>query len=177
MPTSPSYGSVVAVCQKAEPGLPKFQVDAVQLVENHGIAGDYHAGRYVRHRVLARKTPTKPNWRHVLLVDTAILAEIARQGIHLKPGMMGENIILDGIMLMSLAVGTRLKAAETLLELTEIRNPCYQLNEMHPGLLKAVAKKEQGQVYLNAGMMARILKGGWVRPGDHVTVRSAPGVK
>lgn len=36
MHTSLSRGSVVAVCQKAEPGLPKLMVDAAQLIENYG---------------------------------------------------------------------------------------------------------------------------------------------
>jgi len=46
---------------------------------------------------------------------------------------------------------------------------------MHPRLLKEVASKIDGQVRRNAGMMARILKGGWVRPGDPVIVHSKPG--
>ena len=65
MTTSPTHGTVVAVCQKAEPGLPKLQVEAVHLVKNHGIDGDYHAGKLVRHRYLAKKDPTQPNLRQV----------------------------------------------------------------------------------------------------------------
>lgn len=174
--TSSNRGLVVAVCKKAEPGLPKLEVNAVQLVEDFGIAGDYHAGQFVRHRYLAKKDPTRPNLRQVLLVDTSILAEIAGQDIHLKPGMLGENITLDGIAVMSLAIGTQLEVGQTLLELTEVRNPCHQLNEIHPRLLKAVATKVDGQVRRNAGVMARILKGGWVRSGDPVIVRGKPGV-
>jgi MOSC domain-containing protein YiiM len=170
-------GSVVAVCRKAEPGLPKLVVDAVQLIENYGVAGDYHAGQFVRHRYLAQKDPTQPNLRQVLLIDTSILAEIACRDIHLKPGMLGENITLDGIAVMTLAIGTQLEVGETLLEVTEVRNPCYQLNQMHPRLLKVVATKVDGQVRRNAGVMARILKGGWVRAADAVIVRGEPGVR
>jgi MOSC domain-containing protein YiiM len=162
------------VCQKAEPGLPKTEVGTVQLIEDYGVAGDYHAGRTVRHRYLAKKDPTKPNLRQVLLVDTSILAEIGRQDIELKPGMLGENIVLDGIAVMALSIGTQLEVGETLLEVTEVRNPCHQLNQMHPRLLKAVATKVDGKVRRNAGVMARILEGGWVRPGDPVIVRSEP---
>lgn len=176
MDTSFKRGSVAAVCRKAEPGLPKFMVDAVQLIENYGIVGDYHAGQFVRHRYLAKKEPTKPNLRQVLLVDTSILAEIGRQDIQLKPGMLGENITVEGITVMTLAIGTQLEIGETVLEVTGVRNPCYQLNEIHPRLLKAVAAKVDGQVRRNAGMMAVILKGGWVRPGDPVIVRRKPGV-
>ena len=88
--------------------------------------------------------------------------------------MLGENITVDGIGVMSLAISAQLEIGETLLELTEVRNPCYQLNEIHPRLLKAVASRVNGQVCRNAGMMARVLKGGWVRLGDPVIVRSQP---
>jgi hypothetical protein len=169
-------GSVVAVSQKADPGLPKLMVDAIQLIENYGVAGDYHAGQFVRHRYLVKKDPTRSNLRQVLLVDTTILADIAYLDIHLTPGMLGENIIVDGVKVMTLAIGTQIEIGGTQLEVTEVRNPCYQLNEMHPRLLKVVACKVDGQVRLNAGMMARILKGGWVRPGDTVIVRGKPGV-
>jgi MOSC domain-containing protein YiiM len=167
----PTHGIVAAVCKKATPGLPKLQVDAIQLIENRGIEGDYHAGKLVRHRYLAKKDPNQPNLRQVLLVDTSMLAEIANQGIQLEAGMLGENIVVDDIALMTLPIGTRLEIAEALLELTEVRNPCYQLNEMHTRLLETV-KSEQAGVRHNAGMLARILRGGWVRPGDCVSVRA-----
>jgi MOSC domain-containing protein YiiM len=165
-------GSVVSVSLNAEPGLPKQVVDSIRLVEDFGVSGDYHAGRFVRHRCLAEKDPTAPNLRQVLLVDTSIIAELAQKDIQIDPGMLGENILVGGIMVMTLAIGTHIKIGETLLEVTEIRNPCYQLNEMHPHLLKAVVSKVHGQVRRNAGMMARILEGGWVRPGDPVVVCS-----
>jgi MOSC domain-containing protein YiiM len=82
--------------------------------------------------------------------------------------MLGENIIVDGIGVMALPIGTQIEIGETLLELTEVRNPCYQLDEMHPGLQDAVQNKFTGQVHYNAGMMAKILRGGWVQPGDPV---------
>jgi MOSC domain-containing protein YiiM len=85
--------------------------------------------------------------------------------------MLGENVTVEGIEVMTLAIGTQLEIGEALLEVTEVRNPCLQLNEIHPRLLKAVATKVEGRVRRNAGMMARILKGGRVQPGDPVIVR------
>jgi MOSC domain-containing protein YiiM len=172
MNLSNQQGAVVAVCLKAEPGLPKIQAEAIQLIADLGVSGDYHAGKLVRHRYLAKKDPTRPNVRQVLLVDTSILAEVLTHGITLKAGMLGENILLDGLLVMTLSLGTRLEVGEALLELTEVRNPCLQLNEIHPELLKAVASKVNGQVRRNAGMMARILRSGWIRPGDCVRVLS-----
>jgi MOSC domain-containing protein YiiM len=175
MNTSLSRGSVVAVCKKADPGIPKLAAAAIQLLENYGVAGDYHAGEFIRHRYLAKKDPTKPNLRQVLLIDTTILAELASHDIYLEPGMMGENIILDGIAVMTLPIGTQIEVGEALLEITEVRNPCYQLNEMHPRLLKAAETSGTEPDPRNAGMMTRILTGGWVRPDNIATVRSHPG--
>jgi MOSC domain-containing protein YiiM len=172
MESSRHQGSVIAVCQKTEPGLPKFEAEAIQLIEDFGVSGDYHAGKLIRHRYWAAKDPTHPNHRQVLLVDTSIYADLASQGIALKPGMLGENVVVDGIQVMTLAVGARLQLGDALLELTEVRNPCYQLNEMHPDLLEAVKPEVDGQPRRNAGMFARILTGGWVRPGNPVLVLS-----
>jgi len=174
MNLSPLHGSVLAVCLKSEPGLPKYEVDAIQLIEEMGVPGDYHAGKLIRHRYLEKRDPTRPNNRQVLLVDSSIYAGISARGIALKPGMLGENVLLDGIEVMSLAIGARLELGGALLELTEVRNPCYQLNEMHPDLLEAVTTGVDGQACRNAGMLARILRGGWVRPGDPVFVHSEP---
>jgi len=171
-PTSRFNGSVVAVCKKADPGLPKTVVDSIRLFENFGVEGDYHSGRFIRHRFLARKDPTRLNHRQVLLVDISIYADLVRKDIHLKPGTLGENILLEGIAVMSLPVGACLEIGNSLLEVSEVRNPCYQLNEIHPRLLKAVAYKVAGKVHRNAGVMARVLKGGWVQPGNPVVIQS-----
>jgi MOSC domain-containing protein YiiM len=164
-------GKVVAVCMKAEPGLPKLPVEMIELVAGMGIAGDYHYGRTVRHRFLAKKDPSKLNQRQVLLLDTSIYAALAQQGIALEPGSMGENILVDGLQVMGLALGTLMAVGPARLEVTELRNPCYQLNGMHPRLLKAVAYKRDGRVIFQAGVMGRILTGGPVRPGDLIRIK------
>ncbi len=169
MTNSRLSGSVLAVCKKAEPGIPKLQVDAIRLLENLGVAGDFHAGEFVRHRYLAKKDPTRPNLRQVLLIDTVILADLASLDIHLKPGWMGENIIVDGISVMTLPLGTQLEIGAAKVEISEIRNPCYQLDDMHPGVLKAVEISGPGPDPRNAGIFAHIIRGGWTRPGDLVT--------
>lgn len=170
MVAQPSQGKVVAVCCNPEPGLPKPVVDAVHLIENWGIEGDYHAGSKVRHRNLAKKDPNRPNLRQALLVDAAVFTELAQQDFHIGPGMMGENIAIEGIDVMQLSEGTRLSIGSAVVEVVERRNPCLQLNGIDPRLLKAVAKKKSGKTIFKAGMMTRILQSGWVRAGDVVEV-------
>ena len=139
-------------------------------LEAWGVEGDYHAGKKVRHRYLAKKYPSMPNQRQVLLVDAQTLTELAQEAIALTPGMMGENITVSGLPLMTLPIGTHLRLGEAMLEITEIRTPCKQLNEIDTRLLKAVTKKEQGKKMPKAGVMARVLHSGWVRAGDSIVV-------
>lgn len=165
-------GTVVAVSCKAEPGLPKTVVDQVYIRENHGVEGDYHAGAYVRHRYLAKKDPTAPNVRQIHLMHSELFAELAEQQIVVQPGQMGENITTAGVDILGLLPGTRLHIGESvLLEITELRTPCSQLNAIDPCLKDAVGiTLPDGTMIKKSGTMARVLASGWVRAGDPVRV-------
>ena len=99
---------------------------------------------------------------------TLILAELKQEGIEISSGMLGDNMTVAGLSVMSIPLGTRLEVGEALLEVTEVRVPCSQLNGMNKGLLKASVTKEEGEKRFRAGIMARVLKGGRVRAGDEV---------
>jgi len=163
-------GVVLAVCQNTQPGMPKLPVGQIQLIKDHGVKGDYHAGKYIRHRYLAKKDPQRLNHRQVLLVDMVIHKQVLEQGIQLAPGELGENILVDGIDLMSLQMGTLLQIGSVLIEITEVRDPCYQLDEIHSGLQEAVELDENGTIVPLAGMLGVVLEGGSIQPGDQVLV-------
>ena len=163
-------GFVLAVCKNTNPGVPKIQVDSIQLLEEFGVEGDYHAGTKIRHRYLAKKDPEQPNHRQVLLIDTQILGDLQKADIKLVPGQMAENIVCHGINVMALDIGTRLAAGEALLEITEVRDPCKQLNESHPDLYQAVIQEVSGEERYTAGVFARIIRGGKVDTGNSIYV-------
>ena len=163
-------GQVTAVCRNPEPGLPKPIVEHIYLLADLGVEGDYHAGKYVRHRYLANKYPARRNLRQVLLVDNAAYRELEQKGIAIGPGAMGENITVEGIEIMTLAEGTQLAIGGAIVEITEVRKPCTQLNGIDPRLLKAVTAKENGKAIYKAGIMTRVLQVGWVKAGDRVAV-------
>lgn len=55
--------------------------------------------------------------------------------------------------------------------MTGLRNPCAQLDGIRPGLMQAVLDRdEQGNLVRKAGVMAIVVAGGDVRPGDAVRV-------
>ena len=166
-------GAVAAVCLSSQPGLPKSPTSQIQLVKDHGVEGDYHAGKYIRHRYLVKKDPQRVNNRQVLLVDVLIHKQVLDQGIQLAPGDLGENILVEGIDLMSLEIGAKLVIGSALIEITEIRVPCYQLNGVHPGLQEAAEVDDNGTIVPGAGMLAVVLEGGFIQPGDQVLVRES----
>jgi MOSC domain-containing protein YiiM len=64
---------------------------------------------------------------------------------------------------------------ETAVVVTGLRNPCQQINVFRPGLLKRVIGQDQdGNLVRKGGVMAVVLYGGPIRPGDPVTVEPPP---
>ncbi|MFB9359333.1 MOSC domain-containing protein [Actinoplanes nipponensis] len=58
---------------------------------------------------------------------------------------------------------------------TGLRNPCQQINNYRPGLLKRVLVREpDGTLNRRAGIMAVVLRGGPVRPGTEIHVELPP---
>ncbi|XVU26942.1 MOSC domain-containing protein [Actinoplanes sp. CA-054009] len=56
-----------------------------------------------------------------------------------------------------------------------LRNPCAQINGFRAGLLKEViGQDEQGNVVRKGGVMAVVLRGGPIRPGDEIGVELPP---
>jgi hypothetical protein len=164
---------VEAVSTGAIHGIGKENADAIRLVAGLGVDGDVHAGETVKHRSRVRKDPTQPNLRQVHLIHTELHEELAGRGFPvIAPGQMGENVTTSGVELLSLPRGTRLRLGqEAVVEVTGLRNPCNQLDEIAPGLMKAVLDRDaDGELVRKSGVMGVVLESGEVRPGDAIEV-------
>ena len=163
---------VEAVSSGTSHGIGKQNADAIRLVEGMGVEGDVHAGPTVKHRSRVRRDPTQPNLRQVHLIHTELHEELAGQGFEVRPGEMGENVTTTGVELLALPTGTRLRLGrEAVVEVTGLRNPCSQLDELAPGLMKAVLDRDpDGELVRKSGVMGVVLAGGEVRPGDPIEV-------
>ena len=135
------------------------------------MAGDAHAGRTVRHRSRVAADPTQPNLRQVHLIDRALFDELAPM-FHVEHGAMGENVVMAGVDLLALPRDTVLRlGAGAAVRVTGLRNPCRQLDELRPGLMRAVLGRDvEGGLILRCGIMAVVTAGGAVRVGDLVLV-------
>lgn len=141
-----------------------------------GVEGDAHAGKTVQHRSRVAADPTQPNLRQVHLLHAELFAELNAAGFDIAAGRLGENITTRGLELLNLPRGTRLHIGKSaVLEVTGLRNPCAQLDAFSPGLLAAVlGRDEHGNLVRKAGIMAIVLEGGEVRPGDFIRVVLPP---
>jgi MOSC domain-containing protein YiiM len=145
---------------------------AITLVEGLGVEGDAHAGTTVQHRSRVARDPSQPNLRQVHLIHAELHDELRQSGFDICAGDMGENVTTRGIDLLGLPTGTRLHLGEVaVVEITGLRNPCHQLDELQPGLMKATLDRDaDGNLVRKAGVMGVVLRSGEVRAGDPIEV-------
>ncbi|MET7639698.1 MOSC domain-containing protein [Streptomyces sp. NPDC005438] len=169
--------TVSAVSGHPEYAFSKPTLDQVTLVEGWGVEGDVHGGVTVRHRSRMARDPHQPNLRQVHLIHRELFEELAEQGHRVAPGDLGENITTRGVDLLGLPEGTLLRLGEeAVVRVTGLRNPCRQIEDFQPGLLKRVLPRgPDGEVVRLAGVMSVVRRGGVVRPGDPVVVEPPRG--
>jgi MOSC domain-containing protein YiiM len=169
-------GIVTAVSRSAAYTFSKPNQESIRLLAGLGVEGDAHLGATVRHRSRMAREPDRPNLRQVHLIHAELLDELAASGFSVSPGQMGENVTTRGIDLLGLPVGTRLCLGDTaVVELTGLRDPCSQIDRFQPGLLAAVLDRDgQGNLVRKAGVMAVVLTGGEVHPGDPIRMELPP---
>ena len=111
------------------------------------------------------------------LLHAELFDELMARGFAVWPGDLGENVTTRGIDLLALPTGTRLHlGAQAVVELTGLRNPCSQIDKFQPGLMAAVLDRDaHGSLVRKAGVMAVVLEGGEVRPGDTIDVQLPAG--
>lgn len=172
----PGQGQVTAVSRSGTHTMSKPNNGRISLLAGLGVEGDAHLGACVKHRSRVARDPSQPNLRQVHLIHAELHDELREAGYELAPGEMGENITTRGVDLLGLPVGAKLRlGADAVVEITGLRNPCYQLDELRPGLMAATLDRDaEGNLVRKAGIMGIVLAGGEVRPGDHIAVELPP---
>lgn len=168
---------VVAVNASPSHAFSKERREAIVLLVGLGVEGDAHAGETVKHRSRVARDPSQANLRQVHLIHVELFEELAGKGFDVAPGDIGENVATRGVNLLALPRGTRLRlGAEAVVEVTGLRNPCKQLDDFRPGLMSAVLDRDaDGALLRKSGVMAIVVAGGVVRPGDAIAVTLPQG--
>lgn len=170
---------VTAVSRSTTHTMTKTNEPGIRLVAGLGVEGDAHHGTTVKHRSRVARDPNQPNLRQVHLVHSELHDELRRRGFDLAAGQMGENVTTFGVDLLGLPAGSRLRlGADAVVELTGLRNPCAQLDGIADGLMAAVLDRDaKGNLMRKAGVMAIVVTGGEVRPGDVIEVEMPGGAQ
>lgn len=138
---------IKAVCISEKKGTAKKNVGQAEIIENFGLKDDAHGG----------------NWhRQVSLLSYEKIEDFKKLGVDVKDGDFGENLIVEGIDLKTLPIGTKLKINDIVLEVTQIGKEC------HTGC--AIAQAVGKCIMPTEGIFARVLNGGIVEIGDEVII-------
>ena len=157
-------GTIVQVSISAG-GLPKRAVPE-GLITHFGIEGDGHA-----HPVI-HGGPRKA----ILLIAPEAIEQLRVNGYPLFPGALGENLTTVGIDVRELRIGDRLRAGSALLEITQPRGPCLQLDVYGPSLKADISDDRVRQLdhtsprWGMSGFYASVVTPGPVRAGDIIAV-------
>ncbi|QEI06046.1 MOSC domain-containing protein [Pigmentiphaga aceris] len=165
--------SVVAVHVNPQHGFSKDTAPSIKLLDGLGVEGDAHCGVTVKHRSRVARDPFQPNLRQVHLIHAELFDELASQGFDVLPGDLGENITTQGIDLLALPAGTRLRLGKhAVVTLTGLRNPCVQIDRFKRGLMKAVLDHTpDGKLIRKAGVMGIVSAAGEIKAGDRIIVK------
>ncbi len=142
-------GKIAAICISEKKGTVKRPVEQAHLIENFGIEGDAHAG----------------NWhRQVSLLSYESVREFEKslEGKRaIMPGDFGENLLVEGLDLRSVAVGDIVKTGDVTLRITQIGKECHKGCEIRKITGDCIMPRE--------GVFAEVIKGGIVVPGQEVS--------
>ncbi len=136
-------------------GMPKLPIPEGRVTKD-GVEGDWQKNR---------KYHGGPD-RAICLFSEELYQWLADEhGIELKSGSVGENFTTRGIDLLSLKPGDQLRAGDCVIEITDVRIPCRNLNQWDPKLLKVIKGR--------SGWVAKVLEEAIVSPGDVITLLSS----
>ena len=142
-------GKVEAVCTSQRKGIPKTAVSTAQLRRDHGIEGDAHAG---------------PGHRQVSLLAHEQIEAFKMSGhIELRSGDFAENLVVSGLDLGSLGLGSRVRVGtDAILTITQLGKCCHRRC--------AIYDKTGDCIMPRVGLFARVLAGGALALGDAVAI-------
>ena len=128
----------------------RVPLDETNLVVGYGIEGDAKGGG---------------KDRNLNIMSAATMGQLACEGFTIEPGRMGEQLILEGVDVNTLADGSRLQIGDTVcVVLTIPRTGCSKLERFQGKAREDAADR--------LGMMARVEVGGRITVGDKVTIVS-----
>lgn len=153
-------GRLLHIYSTAAAGTPLTASDEAVLEAGCGLVGD----RYHRETgTFSAKLEGQPD-REVTLIESEEIDRFNHDtGLALGYGELRRNLITTGVRLNDL-VGREFTVGDAVLEGIRLCEPCAYL-------AKTVAREVLSGLVHKAGLRARIVDGGTIRPGDAIAVR------
>lgn len=139
-------GIIKAICISEKKGTLKMPVQEAELIPNHGIKNDAHAG----------------NWhRQISLLSDEKIQAFKEKVPGIRYGAFGENLVTEGYDLRNIPVGTKFRIGnDIIIQMTQIGKNCHT---------KCAISKQTGECIMpREGVFARVLKGGVIHTGDSI---------
>jgi MOSC domain-containing protein YiiM len=167
---------VAAVSASKKHDFTKESREDVVLLSGLGVVEDAHCGACVQHLYDIARHPTRPNLRQVHLLEHELLDELQRLGFDLKPGALGENITTRNLPLLELKAGSLLQVGtDAILRVTGLRTPCVKIGRLGKSLQAAVTMRGDKFAFMKGAVMAVVIAGGKVSPGNAIRVQQPAG--
>ena len=139
---------IVSIAVSKKKKTKKLPVNEAMLVENHGIVGDAHAGKW---------------HRQVSFLSAESIESFSKNGFKAGFGDFAENIATSGVDWTKIPVGTIIKLGESaVVEITQIGKECHQKCTIYYQTGDCIMPKE--------GIFSRVLTGGKIKCGDSVQI-------
>ena len=137
---------IASIAISRKKGTTKKCIETAELIENHGIKDDAHAGDW--HRQLS-------------FLASESIENASSEEFKLNFGDFAENIATTGIDWKNQPIGQIFKLGEkALVEITQIGKECHKKCAIYYRTGDCIMPKE--------GVFAKILKGGTIKVGDNI---------
>ena len=114
----------------------------------------------------------------VLIIASEIVEELKVRGFPVFYGALGENLTTQGLNFRELRIGDRLRAGGAVIEITQTRVPCSQLDVYGPSLKTEIWDRQvktgdfTSPRWGMSGFKCSVIKPGAVRPGDIISIEA-----
>lgn len=141
-------GTIKAISISEKRGTQKVNVSEAELKADFGIVGDAHAA----------------DWhRQVSLLAAESIDKMIAKGAKVAPGNFAENITTEGIDLLNLAIGAKLRLGESVeMEITQFGKQCHSRCEIFEQVGDCVMPRE--------GVFTKVTVPGRINVGDVIEV-------
>lgn len=144
-------GKILAICTSEKKGTQKKPVNTAKLIEDWGIEGDAHGGKW---------------HRQVSLLSFEKIEDFRAKGVEVDFGAFGENLVVEGFDLSQIPVGSQFQIGKAVLELTQIGKECHNHCAIYQAVGDCIMPRE--------GVFTKVIKGGEMKVGDEICLLPLP---